>query len=932
MAEIVVSSLIEKITETLASVAIRRIGSLLAPERQVHSKISDIKAELHVMQEYLRYADSYRGTDRQVVQAWLNGVRDVAFQIEDIVDEYTYLMARRNRSNLLKDHLFRVFNYYHHRALHDIATRLEKVENKLGRLSETNRRYSLRIGEGTSDNSNNEREMGRRLAVSAHFLKEDDIVGVQEQREQLIRWLTDEEPRRTMVSVWGMGGVGKTTLVTGVYKAQRIIGRFDCRLWVYVSQSCTIDDLLRRIMREFYRETTEAAPHDICSMDHRMLVETIRAHLQQKRYLIILDDVWQTDVWTDVSDALFDNNRGSRVVITTRKQEVATKADDFRVVELKPLKEEEAWTLFCRKAFQREKHTICPQELEYWARRLVEKCEGLPLAIVTLGNVLAQSAKTELAWKNVYDNLLWEKSNNPDLHKVSVILMLSINDLPTYLRNCFLYCSIFPEDYLLERKRLIRLWVAEGFVKGERGESSMEEVAEDYLNQLVGRCMLQVVQWNEFGRATRCQVHDLMRDLIVARSREENFCEIYDNNSRGNGHHRVRRLSIIGGRGDRQFSMTLEQLCSFHVFPSSSVLSPILLPRFKLLRVLDLHFAPIDRVPDEVVHLFNLRYLSVRGTKVRELPKAVGRLRNLETLDAWLTCVENLPRGTTKLENLRHLMVKKIQSKTSRYTNSVTGVHTPHGIENLKSLQTLKAVVADEDMIKHLGNLTHLRRLEIVEVRNMHCAKLSKSIVKMKHLRHLVIARKYRQETLPLEALSPPPPLLRKLSLYGKLDQDRLPNWLISLANLTHLTLESSGIGEDSLRLLSSLPNLVFLILFEAYDGQHLHFKAEWFPQLKVLRLQDMAHLSSIEIEQGALMNLQELLLVRCGELKMVPLGIENVTGLQRLELDDMPEELVDKLREGREIKEDRLRIRHIPVIMNWAKTGDNCWTEEALS
>ncbi|XP_026656446.1 disease resistance protein RPM1-like isoform X2 [Phoenix dactylifera] len=902
MAEIVVNCLIEKIAEALSSVAIRRVGSLLTAERQVHSKIGEIKGELQVMQEYLRYADSYRGSNRQVVRAWLNGVRDLAFQIEDIVDEYTYLMSRQNRSKFLKGHLFRVFNYSHDRALHRIAARLEKVESRLSRLSETNNRYGLRIPEGASNSLNNEREMGWHLAVSAHFLKEDDIVGVEEQREQLIRWLTDEEPRRTTVSVWGMGGAGKTTLVASVYRAQRIIGRFDCRLWVYVSQSCTTDDLLRRIMSEFYRENTEAAPHDISSMDHRILVETIRAHLQQKR-----------------------------VVITTRKQEVAIKADDCRVVELKPLKEEEAWTLFCKKAFQREKIRICPQELGYWARRLVEKCEGLPLAIVTLGNVLAQSAKTELAWKNVHDNLLWETSNNPELHRVSVILSLSINDLPNYLRSCFLYCSIFPEDYLIERKRLIRLWVAEGFVKEERGESSMEEVAEDYLNQLVGRCMLQVVERNEFGRASRCQVHDLMRDLIVARSREENFCEIYDNNSRGNAQHRVRRLSILGGRGDHQLSMNMEQLCSFHVFSSSSVLSPLLLPKFKLLRVLDLNCAPIDIIPDEVVQLFNLRYLSVRETKVRELPKAIGRLRNLETLDAWLTCVENLPSGTTKLENLRHLMVKKIQCKTSRYTNSVTGVHATDRIDNLKNLQTLKAVVADEDMIKHLGNLTLLRRLEIVEVRHMHCAKLSKSIVKMQHLRHLVIARKYRQETLQLEALSPPPPFLQKLSLYGKLDQKVLPNWLISLANLTHLTLQSSGIGEDSLLLLSSLPKLVYLILFEAYDDQPLHFKAGWFPQLKVLRLQDMAHLSSIDIEQEALINLQELFLIRCRELKMVPLGIENLTRLQKLELDDMPQELVEKLRDGGESKEDRLRIQHIPVIMNWVKMGDS-WTEERLS
>lgn len=936
MAEMVVNFLIEMISETLSSVVMRQVGSvgsLVAAERKVHGKIGDTKTELLIMQEYLRYATDYRGSNHQVVRAWLNNVRDVAYCIEDIVEEYNYLMARRKRSSFLKGPLFHVFNYSHDRALQDIATRLENVGSRLRWLSEAKIMYGIREVEGHT-RSRNESDMGRHLAVSAHFLKEEEIVGVQKQREQLIGWLTDEEPRRTtVVSVWGMAGVGKTTLVASVYKAQRIISRFDCRLWVYVSQNCTTDDLLRTIIREFYRETEQTAPHDVDAMDNWTLVERICANLQQKRYLVVLDDVWQTDVLSNVSNVLFDNICGSRVVITTRKQEVAIKAEDLRVVELEPLKEEDALNLLCKKAFQRDEDRTCPRELEYWGRRLVDRCEGLPLALVTLGNLLAQSGKTELAWKNVHDTLLWESSNNTELQRVSAILNLSINDLPSDLRNCFLYCSIFPEDYLIERKRLIRLWVAEGFVRQGRGDSSMEEKAEDHLNQLVGRCMLQVVERNEFGRVSRCQVHDLMRDLIVARSREENFCEVYDHSSGGNVQHRVRRLSIIGGRGDHRLSIDMEQLCSFHEFSlsSSSALSPLLLPRFRLLRVLDLHCAPIDRLPDEVARLFNLRYLSVRRTKVRELPKAIGRLRNLQTLDAWLTCVEDLPRGTTKLENLRHLMVKKIQGKTSRYTNSVTGVRLPDGIGNLKSLHTLKAVIADEDMIESLRNLTHLRRLEIVEVRNMHCVKLSKSVVKMEHLRHLVVARKYRQETLQLEDLNPPPPLLQKLSLYGKLDKAALPGWLISLSNLTHLTLESSGIREDSLHLLSSLPRLVFLILFEAYDGQNLHFNAGCFPQLKVLRLQDMAHLSRIDIERKALTNLQELLLVRCRELKMVPMGIENLTRLQRLELDDMPKELVEKLREGGESVEDRFRVQHIPLIMNWVRRGDS-WTEERLS
>ncbi|KAG1327368.1 disease resistance protein RPM1-like [Cocos nucifera] len=697
-----------------------------------------------------------------------------------------------------------------------------------------------------------EQELSRLLADSAHFIEEDEIVGFKHRADLLVNWMMDEEPTRTAITVWGMGGVGKTTLVTSVYNTPTVRSRFDCNAWVSVSQNNDTVDLLRRIIKELYREKREVTPADINLMDYRRLVETLRAHLQQKRYLIILDDVWRTDVWNYVSTALFDNNTGSRIVITTRNLDVASIAVESRVMSLKPLEEDEAWTLFCRNAFRREKEKRCPPELEYWARKIASKCQGLPLAIKSIGNLLSVKERTEVAWRYVHDALGWKHSDIPELQKVSAILNFSINDLPYYLRNCLLYCSLYPDDYEIEKKTLIRLCVAEGFVEN-RGESTMEEVAEDYLNQLVGRCMLQVKPIDTFRRTTCFKVHHLVRDLIVAKSRNESFCRVYDK---------------------------------------------------------------------EVESRSGLSH-----TKIRELPEALGRVRKLETLDARDTRVEKLPNGIIKLENLRHLMVNKFSESNSIYYEDVLGLQVPKGIWNLKLLQTLKTVAADEGMIQHLENLTHMRNLDISDVTIIQCTGLSTSISKMKFLHNLAVKTKYRTEMLRLESLSPPP-LLRKLTLYGKLEKGVLPCWLGSVTNLSKLRLRLSGLKQDFLFSLSMLPNLEYLSLEEAYEGEKLHFRGRWFPKLKILWLRDMAHLSCIQIEKESLINLRSLILAGCRELKRLPLGIENLTHLQKLGFDSMPIELLEKLRHD---GEDRQKVSHIPIVRSWVMREDK-WIEESLS
>ncbi|XP_010942385.2 disease resistance protein RPM1-like [Elaeis guineensis] len=922
MAEILVVCLIRKLASTFTSAAIRRVVSQAASLRQLEPKILGITRDLELMQAFLRYADTYKASN-ELLGVWVNQVREIAYDINILADEFTYLTAGQSRS-ILKGHLYDAFTSpQYSKALHHLLNDLENIRKELDRLLETKERYGFSMTGGLPDPNES-----RHLAESAHFIQKEEMVGFDKHTDLLMRWLMDAESQRTVISVWGMGGAGKTALVTTAYRAKMVVSHFGCRAWVSVSQSYDAHDLLKRIILELHLETGEAInPHSMDSVPSRRLVERLKSLLHPKRYLIILDDVWHTEVWDDVSSALFDNGCGSRVVITTRKQEVALAAVDSRVMKLEPLQEYEARALFCKKAFERENNGSCPPELWCLARRIVEKCDGLPLALVSIGRHILPTEETKMASKSILDGPVWGERANPDLLKISTNLNRSIDDLPHQLRNCLFYCSIFPKGHVIKRKSLIRLWVAEGFVQ-EGAERTAEEAAEQCLNQLVSRSVLQVTDRNEFGRVSRLRMHLLMRDLIVTRSREESFHQVYDTDAGGMLQYRVQSLSIIGSRGDHQLNEKMPKLRSFHVF--SSVLAPSLLSNFRLLAVLNLHRAPIERLPGDVVDLFNLRYLCIRETKVKELPDAIGKLRSLEFLDAWHTRVENLPWGITRLENLQHLMVKKFEGKTSRYTDSTSGVHILDRVQNLKRLQTLKAVVADEDMIKGLSSLTHLRRLEIVEVRNMHCVKLAKSILKMKYLRHLVVKRKHWHETLQLGSLEPPP-LLQKLSLYGKLEGRVVPRWFNFLTNLTHLTLQSSGIENNSLRSLSLLPRLVYLVLFEAYDEKKLDFDAGWFPELRLLRLQDMGDLRNIEIKQGALVNLHELFLVRCRELKMVPSGIENLRHLQKLVLDDMPNELVVKLHEGRETEEDRLKVQHSPIIMNWVKSGDR-WIEQRLS
>uniref|UniRef100_A0A453AD60 Uncharacterized protein n=1 Tax=Aegilops tauschii subsp. strangulata TaxID=200361 RepID=A0A453AD60_AEGTS len=243
-----------------------------------------------------------------------------------------------------------------------------------------------------------------------------------------------------------------------------------------------LEDIWRRMLKDIYSKEKKAFDGE--KMTCAELQDELKAILKTKRYLIILDDVWTAEDFRKIKEVLVNTKMGSRIIITTRSDEVASQADDGYKIKVKPLEAEDAWHLFRRKAFPRTENHICPLVLQECGKLIVGRCDGLPLALVAIGSILSLKVQNVTEWGLFDAQLISELNKNVNLNHVVKILNLSYKYLPDYLKSCFLYCAMFPEDHMIHRKRLIRLWAAEGFIE-QIGNCSLEDVAEGYLTELV---------------------------------------------------------------------------------------------------------------------------------------------------------------------------------------------------------------------------------------------------------------------------------------------------------------------------------------------------------------------------------------------------------------------------------------------------------------
>ncbi|KAG5244626.1 disease resistance protein [Salix suchowensis] len=878
-------------------VVLEQLASLVAEETrflgEVRGGIDELRDDLYSMKSFLQDAEERSESD-QGMRAWVKQVRDVAYDAEDILEEFMLRFAPSHGSGFI--HFLRD-SYRSTRKLsarHRLASHLQSIKARVRAISERRNAFSLnRIDMPSTSSAAVEKWHDPRIA--SLYLDEADVVGIENPKHLLVSWLVEGEEKLSSISVVGMGGLGKTTLVKKVYDSHPIRRSFDAHSWVTVSKSFATAELLRVALQGFLVTANEPVPDNLQSMTDVQLIDALRKYLWRRRYVIVLDDVWNVNAWETIKYAFPDCNCGSRIIFTTRIGNLAESIENTsHVYELQPLPENEAWTLFCMKAFRGEHKAVCPPELEEMSRDILRKCEGLPLAIVAIGGLLSKKKNQGLEWKKVHDCLATELKSNNELGSLRRILQLSYDDLPYYLKQCYLYLSVFPEDHLIKRMKLIPLWIVERFVEEKQG-FTMEEVAEEYLNELVNRSLIQVAEMNYFNRVKKCRVHDLMREIILLKSREESLVMIA-NGTRISKNEKVRRLSIHENSEEVQLHMRFPYLWSFLSFSSHHSFEHGF-RNYKLLRILNLDRAPFSCFPPELVELIHLRYLSLRRTMIRELPESIRKLKYLEILDL---------KGST----------------SSLFFPDTLGMRVPSGIGRLTSLQKLVSVEVNEDYesVRELGKLTQLRRLGILKLREEQGMDLCYTLERLEHLTTMYVVSLNKTDFLQLDSISSPPKYLQRL--YLKCSLSALPGWIATLQYISKLVLQYSNLKSDPLKALQKLPSLVVLELRQAYAGEELWCDRGGFSKLKKLGLHELERLQRVGIAKGSMPGLERLDITACTVLETVPDGIENLKNIEDLFLWEMPSTFIKTVERRR--GEDFWRVQHITTITRMYKDGVN--------
>ena len=423
------------------------------------------------------------------------------------------------------------------------------------------------------------------------------------------------------------------------------------------------------------------------------------------------------------------------------------------------------------------------------------------------------------------------------------------------------------------------MWIAEGFIEEKRGKTP-EQVAYEYLDELVQMSLAHVSRWDFEERIRSCRVSNLAGGFILSKSEKDNFFTVLRGTRTSLGGEKTRRVSLHSCFPSQFQRKDLSYVRTISVFGGDSSFESMakkLFSKFRLLRVLDLENAPLQHFPEKVVDLTLLRYLSLRNTKIKSVPNSIKKLQNLMTFDLRQTLVSELPKTINELHKLIYLFLY------SQYINhAAVGAEVCPGIGCLTLLQKLSLIKANyktRSIVKELGNLIELRKLGITELKEEDGKYLCASIEKMEHLSSLYVKSASKEENLDLNHVSKPPQLINSLFLEGRLQ--KIPEWISLLNSLFKIKLRWSKLEDSPLKFLWALPSLKELHLYDAYTGKRLEFSAEWFLELRMLEIEQCSPLNEVVIQKRAMPKLQKLAIRNCDNPTMVYITMNMLSQLE---------------------------------------------------
>ncbi|VAI62966.1 unnamed protein product [Triticum turgidum subsp. durum] len=669
--------------------------------------------------------------------------------------------------------------------------------------------------------------------LSALFVEKAQLVGIDGPRDDLVNWMLQEEnsstKHRKVLSIVGLGGLGKTTLAREVYR--KIQGHFDCQAFVSVSQKPNVKKIMKDLIsqmpcKNFFTE-------GIDTWDDAKCIAKLKELLKDKRYLIVIDDIWSISAWDAIKYAFPKNDFYSRIIATTRNVDVARsccQGGNGRMYEMEALSDLHSKRLFSKRIFGSE--DCYPDVLKQ---------------IYSISSLLANKPVVKDEWERVRRSISSALEKNRSLEGMNSILSLSYNDLSPNLKTCLLYLCIYPEDYVIERDILVRRWIAEGFIPEERGQCK-EEVAENHFYELINKSMVQPVEIGYDGKARACQVHDMMLELIISKSVEYNFLTLagHGETDLANRHSVIRRLAvqhIDQELGSILANEDLSHVRSLTVIASTCIKHLPRLVRFEALRVLEfqdcesLHEYDMNGIDK----LFQLKYLSFRSTDMLKLPLGVVRLHGLDTLDLRDTQIEELPTGIIQLVKLQHLLIARYP-----YRHGHGKTKIPDGIGNMTNLKVISGfniIRSSLCAVEELGNLTGLKELHLQldgggsQEYKRYEEMLLSSLCKLGTCK-LQCLRINSDDSNSLQFLDSWSPLLYNLQTFQMVTNyyfPMTPKWIVpALTSLAYLDINFIEATEEDLRILGETPALLGLsISFKTVQKERLTVQGFAFPCLK---------------------------------------------------------------------------------------------------
>ncbi|XP_055819816.1 putative late blight resistance protein homolog R1A-10 [Solanum dulcamara] len=807
-------------------------------------------------------------SDNELMKDLQKKVKDQANEVEDEVESQVVRIMEKD------EHIRTEANERLRKILEQAIEDIDSVKEELSK--QRNKNKNLLAGNRSFGGSTSPRSRVSSL--------ENDMVGHNDEQASMRGQLTGHSSQQQLevISIAGMGGIGKSTFAKKMFSDPSIVGFFDVRGWITVSNDYSLRKMLLSLLHDAIgvNEDLDQKPDD-------ELAGCLKKSLMRRRYLIVVDDIWRSKAWDDIRLWFPENNNRSRILLTTRIMEVARYASSPKnPFPMPPLDPEESWNLFCQKAFGKND---CPAEFESVGKVVVENCKGLPLMISVVAGSLS-SKRTLYKWNEVARSVS-SLVNLDDYQHCSRVLALSYNYLPSHLKACFLYFGVFKKASEISVENLIRLWMAEGlFELRELGE--LEKVAANLLHDLIDKSLIVVCKHSLDGKIKTCRIHDLLHDLCLRESESENLLYVSNPPISGPIVPQDRRwVSFHQSPVQDFFSLpfpTYGKTRSLHFLAGKpyTLEFDLGLDRFKLLRVLDLLGSGVRQFPNGLSNLVSLRYLMARFSGYPPIYK----LRNLQFLSfgqasKFLPDEFHLPDGTWKMTQLRHL------DSSIFYLCSPPKVsgNKSQVLENLQSVHGLRPLCCTKEMFE---GIKKVKKLGICG-RSKHFYEAPKCLDNLIYLPEL-------------EAL--------KILLYDYYKSDFLHRHPVPCVgsfppNLKKLTLQGTHLLWSKLTIISTLPNLEVLQLkalqlFRDELGETVwEVSDKGFPKLKFLLIEKKA-LRYWRATDDSFPYLERVIIKTCCYLQEIPEEFANSMTLERIELWGCTPSLVkfaNKIREEQE-------------------------------